>query len=184
MKEDLRIIRTKKLLRESILELAVNQSRKLTDITVQDICDQALVHRTTFYRYYEDKYDLLLQELKVEETLSIDSQRERLLTPFSSTIANGAFPRLEKLFVLNLNDKHLQFLVRRIEIRILTENLTDLFFKKSIPVPLELAVKGYSTVLNELVDYWLKNETAETPEQMDKYFRSLLNPFYFDILKD
>ena len=41
MKEDLRVYRTKKLLRDSILELAIHQSKKLADITVQEICDQS-----------------------------------------------------------------------------------------------------------------------------------------------
>ncbi|MDO6448894.1 TetR/AcrR family transcriptional regulator [Oceanobacillus profundus] len=33
--------------------------RHFSDITVQDICDQTLIHRSTFYRYYSDKYVLL-----------------------------------------------------------------------------------------------------------------------------
>ena len=184
MKEDLRVYRTKKLLRDSILELAIHQSKKLADITVQEICDQALVHRTTFYRYYKDKYDLLLQELKVEEKLSSDSRRERLMAPFSTTIAKTPIPGLEKLLLLNLEDEHLQFLVKRIQIRILTTDLEELIAIKAIPVPLDLAVKVYSQVLDELVDYWIKGGSEKSPEEMDEFLRSLLNPFYFDILSD
>lgn len=184
MKEDLRVFRTKKLLKDSILELAINQSKKLMDITVQEICDQALVHRTTFYRYYKDKYDLLLQELKVEESLSADSRRERLIAPFSTTIAKTPIPGLEKLLLLNLEDEHLQFLIKRIQIRILTADLEELISIKAIPVPLDMAVKVYSKVLDELVDYWIKNGSEKSPEEMDEFLRSLLNPFYFDILND
>ncbi|MEH7076519.1 TetR/AcrR family transcriptional regulator [Neobacillus drentensis] len=37
----------------------VLQTKRFSSITIQDICDDALIHRTTFYRYYEDKYSLL-----------------------------------------------------------------------------------------------------------------------------
>lgn len=33
--------------------------KKFERISVQEICDRAMVHRTTFYKHYEDKYDLL-----------------------------------------------------------------------------------------------------------------------------
>lgn len=33
--------------------------RPFTAITVQDICERAMVHRTTVYKHYADKYDLL-----------------------------------------------------------------------------------------------------------------------------
>lgn len=35
------------------------KTKQFSDITVQDICDQAMIHRSTFYRYYNDKYVLL-----------------------------------------------------------------------------------------------------------------------------
>jgi AcrR family transcriptional regulator len=54
---DLRVRRTHKLLWEALMaELAV---RPFEDITVTDICERAMVHRTTFYKHYEDKYALL-----------------------------------------------------------------------------------------------------------------------------
>lgn len=39
----------------SIVELMANISLK--DITISKICEQADISRTTFYRYFEDKYD-------------------------------------------------------------------------------------------------------------------------------
>lgn len=54
---DLRVIKTKRALSESLFNLL---SEKLfSAITVNMICDKALVHRTTFYKHFYDKYDLL-----------------------------------------------------------------------------------------------------------------------------
>lgn len=64
-KEDLRIQKTRRDLRKSILELLKTNS--LEKISVKEICDHAMVNRMTFYKYYEDKYLLLddaLNEIK------------------------------------------------------------------------------------------------------------------------
>ena len=64
-KEDLRIQKTRRDLRKSILELLKNNP--LEKISVKEICDNAMVNRMTFYKYYEDKYLLLddaLNEIK------------------------------------------------------------------------------------------------------------------------
>lgn len=56
-KEDLRQRRTKKLLTEALLSLMEEQP--FSEISVVDICQRAMVHRTTFYAHFEDKYALL-----------------------------------------------------------------------------------------------------------------------------
>src|SRR5215472_15310464 len=38
--------------------------RTIEEITVSDICERAMVHRTTFYKHYEDKYALLEQGVR------------------------------------------------------------------------------------------------------------------------
>ncbi|QBO36241.1 TetR/AcrR family transcriptional regulator [Periweissella cryptocerci] len=55
--DDLRVRRTEKTLKDSLLNLL--QSKSLRQITVNDIADAAMVHRTTFYAHYTDKYALL-----------------------------------------------------------------------------------------------------------------------------
>ncbi|EUJ19891.1 transcriptional regulator [Listeria grandensis FSL F6-0971] len=39
------------------------EKEELSSITVNDICKEALVHRTTFYKHFYDKYDLLMYVL-------------------------------------------------------------------------------------------------------------------------
>lgn len=56
-KEDLRQRRTRSLLVKALLELLEEQS--FQSISVVDICNRAMVHRTTFYTHFEDKQALL-----------------------------------------------------------------------------------------------------------------------------
>lgn len=55
--EDMRSRRTKKALCDGIMRLLEQHS--LGEITVLDICQEAMVHRTTLYKYFESKNDLL-----------------------------------------------------------------------------------------------------------------------------
>src|SRR6266851_6327235 len=59
---DLRVRRTHKLLWEALMILMTTQ--EFETISVKEICDRAMVHRTTFYKHYEDKYDLLARGMR------------------------------------------------------------------------------------------------------------------------
>lgn len=69
-KEDLRRRRSKRYLSEALFSLM--EERPLRDISVVDICERAMVHRTTFYAHFEDKMDLFRYVL--EEMLRAASQ--------------------------------------------------------------------------------------------------------------
>lgn len=56
---DLRARRTRKLLREALLELI--EERGFEALTVGEIAERAMVSRSAFYRYYPDKYALVEQ---------------------------------------------------------------------------------------------------------------------------
>ncbi len=69
--EDLRVRRTRKLLQKALLEAA--SEKGFAQVTVRDITERAMVNRATFYRHYEDKYDLLAHYVK-ELSEYIDSE--------------------------------------------------------------------------------------------------------------
>jgi AcrR family transcriptional regulator len=62
-KEDLRVRRTRKMLQGAMIELAV-EKQGFSDITIQDITERAMVNRSTFYRHYLDKCDLVTQYME------------------------------------------------------------------------------------------------------------------------
>jgi AcrR family transcriptional regulator len=56
VKDDLRIRRTRKFLSDALFQLM--EERSFDSISVIDICERAMVHRTTFYAHFEDKNHL------------------------------------------------------------------------------------------------------------------------------
>lgn len=56
---NVRVRRTKKLLREALIELV--EERGFEALTVGELTERAMVSRAAFYRNYQDKYDLVEQ---------------------------------------------------------------------------------------------------------------------------
>lgn len=76
-KEDLRVRKTKKALFDSIICLL--ETKKFESVRVSDICNNAMVNRSTFYDHFTDKYDLLnslLKEMENELVERLDSIKE------------------------------------------------------------------------------------------------------------
>ena len=77
-KEDKRVIKTKRNLKETLIRLL--DEKPFEKLTVTEICKEAQTSRITFYTYYGDKYDLL-QELysdmnEVEKEVFCDLQKK------------------------------------------------------------------------------------------------------------
>ena len=66
-KEDRRVRKTKKALRECLAEILAEKS--IQNITVRELTDKADIHRSTFYANFTDIYDLYNH---IEETLLSD----------------------------------------------------------------------------------------------------------------
>ena len=99
-KEDLRIVRTRKLLSNTLLDMMEEES--IEKISVIDLCNRAMVNRATFYAHFEDKYHLLafaLEELK--DDLYAKFTKETTLTSPMETISSLMMMAIEFFF-----DKH------------------------------------------------------------------------------
>ena len=61
-KQDLRIVKTYKALYDAFSEMLCE--KKFEDITVNELCDRALVRRATFYKHFADKYEFFAYYVK------------------------------------------------------------------------------------------------------------------------
>ena len=48
------------------------KSHQFGHLTIDQICNEALLHRSSFYRYFHDKYDLLEQTISTRLNILID----------------------------------------------------------------------------------------------------------------
>lgn len=55
-KSDLRVKRTKKLIEDAFIEM--RKTMPMRKIKVRALCEKAMINPSTFYKYYEDIYDL------------------------------------------------------------------------------------------------------------------------------
>ena len=79
-KDDLRVIKTRKLIYQTLLELM--KEKTFEEIKVSDICSKAMINRSTFYAHYEDKYELLvdfLSNLKEEFAHELNESCKEIL---------------------------------------------------------------------------------------------------------
>ena len=67
----MRVTRTVRDFQNALMTLLENNS--FDHLTVDQICKEALLHRSSFYRYFNDKYDLLEQTLKAQVVRIVDN---------------------------------------------------------------------------------------------------------------
>ncbi|WP_136193520.1 TetR/AcrR family transcriptional regulator [Actinomyces procaprae] len=76
-REDLRVVKTRANIQATFVKLLA--AKGFRHVTVQDILDDALINRTTFYRHYSSKYDLadkMAAEFLARFAAALDSARE------------------------------------------------------------------------------------------------------------
>lgn len=107
-KQDLRVFKTKRAIREALLEL-----RKTTDlekIKVRDICRLSYINTTTFYNHYEDVLTLsdTLENEVLKEAFDAIEGKDELLTNPSKFLAEAPKRMEEKNDVISVLFKNRQ----------------------------------------------------------------------------
>lgn len=174
-KIDLRIRRTHKLLSNSLMSLLTEKS--FEDIRISDICDRAMVHRTTFYKHFEDKYQLLDCLLR---DLIEDFEKESLKTPaddpkqYYSNLFRLLLEHMcknKKMYTIGLLNtssamKQLQKIVlESIEYRLRNDEKNGIEFI----VPIDIIAGFFSPALVYSAGEWLEEDMIIPIEEMVKY---------------
>lgn len=179
-KVDLRVIKTKKILYETLIELM--KTKTFEEIKVSDICTKALINRSTFYAHYEDKYELLLE--------FINSLKEEFINELSKNknILNTREYYLEmiRLFLDHIENKKDIYNAIMINNRnsimmdILSSVANNEVIKKmessniSTKVPANIIAKFYLGGVLNLGIEWLRDTNKNSKEEIIKYLEILL----------
>jgi len=172
---DKRILKTKKKLTNTLLVLL--SEKKIKDITVLELCKNANINRTTFYKYYKDIDDIVL---KIEESLLmdlakyIDDIKRNYLISFTGRIIETISEHKETYTrLLGENGDHT--FLRRILSLVYNESINEWekLLKKASRNDLE---KIYSFIVDGtigIVEKWIKNNCIEEPSTIALFINKI-----------
>jgi AcrR family transcriptional regulator len=172
---DLRIRRTHKLLWEALLALMAEQAFEV--ISVRDICDHAMVHRTTFYKHFEDKYDLL--EWGMEQTHEIlMAQLEQQGKRSSPALFFEYVAKQERFYRVMLCGKGVGSFQARLRTYFAETVAAEMQrlerTGQTLPVPQPVLAHFYAGAIVNTLTWWLSDGLRYPPEQMGTYLSHLL----------
>lgn len=186
--EDLRVRRTRKLLLQALIEGTVEKG--FAALTVRDITERAMVNRSTFYRHYLDKYDLLEQHLnEIYEVLEeeggiIRKHRHEGLIKLLKQIQQ--FPDFYRVVLGAQADSFLsQRFRQQAQQRFLACFYQTFPEAASDPDILLLDLK-FTTVASagcSALTWWLEQERPSTPEQFAHWLQQLIYDISVSALK-
>lgn len=166
MGTDARTRYTKQAIRSAFFSLL--ESRPIEKITVKQICESAQINRATFYRYYDNQYDLL----SMIENEMLDDIRETI--QMKTDIDDLTRQTFRLLYQNNyewrlLTGKNADSRFQTKIYSIFGQYFMEEDFSDYRKMKYRFMLYGFSG----LFDYWVKGGMKESPEKMAEYLISL-----------
>ncbi|MFS1069549.1 TetR/AcrR family transcriptional regulator [Enterococcus casseliflavus] len=193
-KLDLRVKRTNKYIIEAFIRLV--EEKGFEQVTVQNIADEAMINRATFYAHYKDKQDLYekIFDLAVESFTSILDfedfvQGNRIKIRKIEAAMTELFLHIQKnrSFYLTIMDASAIEIIRKKLGLILTERYQEIFStlritEGDIEVPLDFIIDYMTSIFVGTLHWWLTAETTMTPDHLAKLVIKLVANGHLTVL--
>ena len=181
-KTDLRVLKTKKVLYESLLELM--KEKPFEEIKVSDICEKALINRYTFYSHYADKYELFssyIDNLKtaltkeLEKNQNISTSKEYYLEMLSIFLNHVSTQKeaYRAIMQQNRNSIIMDMLYHAFNEDI-TKKIEIEEAQKKEKIPGSFIATFYLGAVLSVSMKWLTNENKYTKKELLKYLDILI----------
>lgn len=182
-KTDLRILKTHKALGETFFTLLCE--KPFEDITVQELCNRAMVRRATFYKHFADKYDFFAFSVRY------------LYNSFPASTALKTSGRTKESYValiedviefLSSNEKLVQSILKSnlfpIMIDIISEEVSqdltnkfeeDLTNGLTLPACPEVLSHFYISAVLGTIQWWVRKKEKMTKDELISEIFRLMN---------
>lgn len=183
-KENRRVKMTKKILKESFLEML--KTHDIYHISIRELCENADINRSTFYKHYNTQYDLL-NDMENDILIHVENRlagaeinyHERMISLLRFIEENIELCRI--LINYNVDPEFPQKLLYLPSIKkILDNNITS----DNSKFGHEKAQYFYECVVNggfSMVKRWINKDTRESVEDMSEI---ILSFFYKTIFPE
>jgi len=185
-KTDLRVRRTRKAIRDSFLLLI--DSKGFNAITIQDIADEAMINRATFYLHYCDKYELLAtlsdevltdlitsfnpsQHIK-DRKVQMSHIHEHIVNGFRSVQRHEDFYKvmLGKNGIYDFNIKMYEAIRQKFIHEYDLMSLSD----EDFHIPKDLLTHFVASAFRGVLTWWIQSEQRQTPEELAKQLAKII----------
>lgn len=177
-KKDLRVLRSQKMIVSAFMKLVAEKG--YSNVSVQDIADEAMINRATFYAHFKDKDDLfesiftryltvLTSVLDVTQLIKGNKIQvrhiEHLLTEMYDVVdKNRPFFKV----ILSGNS---QEIFREKLAKIVYEKYIDIFAKlriteNEVEIPIGFVIEYMSAIYISTMHWWINNDSDMTSAQL------------------
>lgn len=182
-KEDLRVIRTRRLLCNALFTLL--ETEPFEKISVMDICKEAMVHRATFYNHFSDKEELLEYAIdEIKENLfaatvgkeSYTSSKAMYMSLISSVTEFVEQNKPKILLIINKNsyEKVYELLLTTVK-RSIAYLTNKNKYKEDYALPLNVVIDFISGGITSVGLSWLQSKNPCSKEKLIEYFNTILD---------
>jgi AcrR family transcriptional regulator len=179
---DRRIPRTRAMLQHALTSLILKKGYEA--ITIQDICDEVNVSRSTFYAHYTSKDDLKRRGFEHLRNELVDRQREALATPgdikdrslgFSLTMFEHARDHIDlyRALVGTRGGTVSLGQIRQILSDLVRNEFATIGKNSADSIPRELIVQYVVGAYMAVLTWWLDGGAKMPPKRIDAMFRRL-----------
>ena len=184
---DLRIQKTHLALTNALLEMM--EEMPFEDIRVKDLCDRAMLRKSTFYKHFADKYELLAFVVKeamqdVGEKFAQTQPGETPLELYTRLISGLFYFVQENEKLIHSAEKSDQAMLI---LNIISQQVTPDLRKKleedqrngvRLPASPEVMASFFAGAIAESVRHWLANGKKMDEEELKAQLRGLVELVY------
>lgn len=184
-KSDPRVIRTRRFLREALMELVAEKGYE--NVSIQDITDRATLNRATFYLHYRDKDELLYDcARELFDNVGVQTAGPETLkllfkpNPDNSTLFIPIFEHFAQHVdfyraVLGENGVPAFAEIAQHYASTAMREALSLHMKPADPLLMDILVQFNVNGALGIISWWLQNEMPHSPEVMSRYFLAILS---------
>ncbi|MDH6364746.1 AcrR family transcriptional regulator [Enterococcus sp. PF1-24] len=193
-KNDLRVKRTQKMIVEAFIRL-VNE-KGYDNLTIQDIADEAMINRATFYAHFKDKpdlYDHIFNFALTAFTSVLNPEQlvqgNRIKVKNIEFVLTKIYTEIQKNknFFLMIMDTSSNERLRQRLAEILYDTYDDLFQKlriteNDIEVPIDFIVEYMTSIFTGTLHWWLTSETEMSANHLARLVIKLIGNGHLTVL--
>lgn len=179
---DLRVVKTKKNLYESLLFLM--GERSFEEIKVSEICEKAIINRSTFYAHFEDKYALLsslILDLKTDLIEALEQNEEITNSKeYYLKCLYLLFGHIESnkdvycaLIVNNRNSIAMDMIYDTL-LEDITKRMNTVLNEKERKIPADFVTHFYLGAIFQIGVMWIQSKNYYSKEEIMKFLKQLI----------